>query len=88
MEKEIETLKKALAAYREIQMTIGGFMGAGKVGLMPIYARRILTATAQLYCGYLLLDQAVICKKRMEELGPDHYDYNFYYGKVLSTGTI
>ena len=85
MEKEMENLKKALAAYREIQMTIGGFVGAGKIGLMPIYARRILTATAQLYCGYLLMDQAVLCKKRMEELGPDHYDYNFYYGKVLST---
>ena len=26
MEKEIENLKKALAAYREIQMTIGGFV--------------------------------------------------------------
>jgi len=20
----------------------------------------------------------------MQELGPDHYDYNFYYGKFLS----
>lgn len=84
MEQELENLEKALAAYREIQMTIGGFMGAGKIGLMPIYARRILTATAQLYCGYLLMDQAVIAKQQTEELAPDHYDYNFYLGKVLS----
>ena len=52
--------------------------------MMAIYARRILTATAQLYCGYLLMDQAKIAKKRMAELGPDHYDYNFYLGKILS----
>lgn len=85
MEKEMENLKKALASYREIQMTIGGFVGEGKIGLMPIYARRILTATSQLYCGYLLMDQAVICQEKAKELGSDHYDYNFYYGKVLST---
>jgi hypothetical protein len=29
---------------------------------MAVYARRILTATAQLYCGYLLFDQALIAK--------------------------
>jgi hypothetical protein len=84
MEQQMEHLEKALAAYREIQMTIGGYVGAGKIGLMAIYARRILTATAQLYCGYLLMDQAVVAQKRMAELGPDHYDYNFYLGKVLS----
>ena len=42
------------------------------------------TATGQLYGAYCLLDQALIAKKRMEELGSDHFDYNFYYGKVLS----
>ena len=51
---------------------------------MGVYARRILTATAQLYCGYLLLDQARIALKRMAELGKDHFDYNFYLGKVMS----
>jgi len=84
MEREIEHLEKALGAYRKIQMTIGGYVQGGKIGLMAVYARRILTATAQLYCGYLLMDQAKIAKKRMEELGADHYDYNFYLGKVLS----
>lgn len=59
-------------------------MTQGKVGLMPTYARRILTATSQLYCGYLLLDQAKIALRRMAELGKDHYEYNFYLGKVFS----
>jgi alkylation response protein AidB-like acyl-CoA dehydrogenase len=83
-EKEFANLEKALASYRQIQMTIGGFYGAKQFGLMPTYARRILTATGQLLGGYYLLEQGLIAKKRMEELGAEHYDYNFYYGKLLS----
>ena len=83
-EREIEHLEKALQAYYEIQGAILQYMTQGKVGLMPTYARRILTATSQLYCGYLLLDQAKIALRRMEELGTDHYEYNFYLGKVFS----
>lgn len=84
-EKEIEHLEKALGAYREMQMTIGKYMRSENLGLVGVYARRILTATAQLYCGYLLMDQAIIARKRMNELGKDHYDYKFYLGKVIST---
>ena len=65
-------------------MMIGGYVKSGKLGLMAVYARRILTATAQLYCGYLLLDQALVAKKKIAELGSDHFDYNFYLGKVIS----
>lgn len=85
LERELEHLEKALAAYQKIQMTIGQYVGSGKLGLMAVYARRILTATAQLYCGYLLMDQALIALNRMTELGQEHYDYNFYLGKVFST---
>lgn len=83
-EKEFANLEKALGAYQQIQMTIGGFMAAKQYGLVPTYSRRILTATGQLLGGYFLLEQGLIAKKRMEELGADHYDYNFYYGKLLS----
>lgn len=83
-EKEFAKLEKALASYRQIQMTIGGFFGAKQYGLMPTYARRILTATGQLLGGWCMLEQGMIAKKRMEELGKDHWDYNFYYGKLLS----
>jgi len=84
LDQEMAHLEKALGAYRQIQMTIGKYVQSGKIGLMATYARRILTATAQTYCGYLLLDQAKIALARMEELGPDHYDYNYYLGKVFS----
>jgi alkylation response protein AidB-like acyl-CoA dehydrogenase len=84
MERELAHLEKALTTYRGIQMMIAKYARSEKIGLMAVYARRILTATAQLYCGFLLMEQAVIAKKRMAELGEDHYDYNFYLGKVLS----
>ncbi len=84
LDQEIAFLEKALGAYYEIQGTIFQYATTGKMQLMAVYARRILTATAQLYCGYLLLDQAKIALKRMAELGKDHFDYNFYLGKVLS----
>ncbi|MGE5422572.1 MAG: acyl-CoA dehydrogenase [Ignavibacteriales bacterium] len=84
-ENEFAKLEKALAAYRQIQMTIGGFFGAKQYGLMPTYARRILTATGQLIGGWLLLEQGIVAQKKIDELGKDHWEYNFYYGKVLST---
>jgi hypothetical protein len=83
-EKEFNNLEKALAAYREIQMAIGGFFANKQYGLLPTFSRRILTATAQLYGGYCLLEQALIAKKKADELGSSHWDYNFYYGKTIS----
>ena len=83
-QKEFEFLGRALDAYRRIQTMIAGYARSDKLGLMGFYARRILTATAQLYCGYLLMDQALIASSRMKELSPDSSDYLFYLGKVLS----
>lgn len=51
---------------------------------MPLYARRILTATSQLYAGRCILDQALLAAKKAEEVGADHYDYPFYTGKVAA----
>ncbi len=51
---------------------------------MAVYARRILTATAQLYYGYLFMEQAVIAREKITELGQYHYDYKFYLGKFMS----
>lgn len=82
--REFANLERALAAYKETQTAIFGYLKEGKAGMLQTFATRMLTATGQLYGAYCLLDQALIAKKRMEELGPDHYDYNFYYGKVLS----
>lgn len=83
-EKEFEKFGKALNALAETQMAIGGYFGQGKIGMMPLYARRILTATSMVYGAWCILEQALIANKRAEEVGADHYDYEFYIGKVYS----
>lgn len=80
--KEMAIVKRAVDAYREIQMAIGGFVGKGQMSMMLLYATRILHATGELVCGQLLLEQALIAQKKIEELGSEHYDYAFYNGKV------
>jgi alkylation response protein AidB-like acyl-CoA dehydrogenase len=79
-EKELANLGRALDAYTEIQMAIGGYFGNKQYGMMPLYSRRILTATSQLFAGYCILDQALLAAKRAQEVGEDHYDYPFYSG--------
>jgi len=81
-EKEMAMIKRAVDAYRQIQMAIGGFVGNGQINMMPLYATRILHATGELVCGQLLLEQALVAQKNIEELGAEHYDYAFYNGKV------
>ncbi|HHW61754.1 MAG TPA: acyl-CoA dehydrogenase [Syntrophomonadaceae bacterium] len=83
-EKEFTIMMDALKNYQEILNTLKGYMGEGKVQLMPLYSTRILHATAKLLGGKLILDQALIAKKKMDELGSDHFDYPFYNGKVAS----
>jgi hypothetical protein len=83
-EKEFEKFGKAVNALAEIQMAIGGYFGAGKISMMPLFARRILTASSMVYGAWCILEQALIAQKRAEEVGADHYDYEFYIGKVYS----
>ncbi len=82
--REFEILQEALNHYQEIQMTMGGYLGAGKIGMIGLYATRILHATGKLYGSKLLLDQALIAARQMEALGSDHFDYAFYNGKVAA----
>jgi len=84
LDKEFAILGRALDAYAQIQMAIGGYFAQKQISMMPLHARRILTATSQLYAGRCILDQALLASKKAQELGPDHYDYNFYIGKIMS----
>ncbi len=81
-EKEFANLGRALDAYTQIQMAIGGYFGQKKYGMLPLYSRRILTATSQLYAGRCILDQALVAAKKAKEVGEGHFDYEFYVGKV------
>jgi hypothetical protein len=63
-------------------MAMGGYLQAGKIGYLGLYATRILHATGKLGCGYHILDQALLASRKIKELGVDHFDYSFYQGKV------
>lgn len=84
LDKEFAILGRALDAYAQIQMAIGGYFAKKQMEMLPLYARRILTATSQLYAGRCILDQALLASRKAQEVGPDHYDYNFYIGKIMS----
>jgi hypothetical protein len=79
---ELDILQQALNDYREIQMTLGGYLGAGKISMIGLFATRILHATGKMLGARLLLEQALIAEKQIEQLATDHYDYAFYQGKV------
>lgn len=83
-ERDFEILQEALNTYREIQMTMGGYLGGGKVGMIGFYATRILHATGKLYCGKLLLEQAMMANAKVAEIGAENHDYPFYAGKVAA----
>ena len=78
---EFANLERALSSYRQLQMTMGGYFGNKQYGMMPLFARRILTVTAQLYCGMMVLSQAILAEKKIQEIGPAHFDHDFYQGK-------
>lgn len=80
--REFAHLEKAVTAYQQIQKNLIGFATQQQMDLVAVYARRILTATAQLYGGRLILDQALLASKRLKQLATDHYDRDFYQGKV------
>ena len=53
-------------------------------GMAQTLATRVLHATGKIWAAKLLLEMALIAQKKIDELGPDHYDYSFYAGKVAS----
>ncbi|NPV92130.1 MAG: acyl-CoA dehydrogenase [Firmicutes bacterium] len=84
LEREFAVMQEACQHYQDIYRTVGGYAMTGKLELAGLYATRILHATGKLICGKILLDQALLAKRKMEEIGSEHHDYPFYQGKVAS----
>ena len=63
--REFANLNRALSAYQQIRKTLVDFVQKQRMDLVAVYARRILTATAQLYGGRLILDQALVAAERL-----------------------
>jgi len=81
--KEFANLDKALKAYQEMIKVYMGYFKSN-LSMVPLYSRRILTASAQLFCGRQILDQGLLAEKKANEVGSDHFDYKFYSGKVAT----
>jgi len=81
--KSFAKFGKALEAYDAIIKCLLDWKSSNP-SMIPTYSRRVLTASSQLHAAHLLLDQALLAQKKAAELGADHFDYNFYIGKVAS----
>ena len=83
LSKEFANLGKALNAYKDMLRALAEYSKTN-ASMIPLYSHRVLTATSQLFCGRQILDQAVLADKKAKEVGPDHFDYKFYTGKVAT----
>ena len=81
---EWEMMKKAWTSYQNILQILQKQMGDGNVQAMPLFATRILKATCILYGSMLIMDQAVLAHQKVQELDAEHYDRDFYLGKIAS----
>lgn len=52
--------------------------------MKQLFATRTLHAASRIYCGKLMLEQALIASKKLAELGTDHFDAPFYQGKIAT----
>ncbi|MDA8221355.1 acyl-CoA dehydrogenase [Desulfosporosinus sp.] len=76
--REFKVLGKALLAYQELLGTVLGYFKEN-IRLVPLYSTRILRITAELYGGYLLIQQAIVALEKLKQ-GDD--DKDFYNGKI------
>ncbi|WP_042330789.1 acyl-CoA dehydrogenase [Desulfosporosinus orientis] len=79
-QRDMAMLSRALKAYSELTKTVFGYMQEN-IHLVPLYSTRLLRVTAELYCGYLLMQQAFVAQ---EKLVAGAGEVDFYKGKISS----
>jgi len=80
-EREFDVLNKAFEDVNAIVRQIGAYSSEGKGEMTGLYATRVLHASSILYCGQLMLDQALLAQKKLNSGGGDA---EFYKGKIAS----
>lgn len=78
--RELAMLSQALKTYQELIGTVLGYVKEN-IRLVPLYSTRILRVTAELYCAFLLMQQALVAQ---EKLAQGIGDTDFYKGKINS----
>ncbi|MDD3894687.1 MAG: acyl-CoA dehydrogenase, partial [Syntrophomonadaceae bacterium] len=80
---EFAMMDEAVAVFKNIVDMNAGWTATNKQ-LKQLFATRTLHAAARVYCGKLILDQGDMAAEKLAELGEDHFDANFYKGKIAS----
>ncbi|MDA8234868.1 MAG: acyl-CoA dehydrogenase [Clostridia bacterium] len=76
--REFEILDEAANAFQELVNVINGYFTSAP-GFVPLYSTRALRATAELYAGCLLMQQALVARNKLAGSSPDQA---FYAGKI------
>lgn len=84
LEKEFSNLEKAYRCMEEVKNLYDSWHLNKMDELIGLYAIRTLFVCAQVQVAECLLEQALIAQKQLAELPADHFDINFYKGKVAS----
>ena len=83
-EDAMKVYEEAFNAFGAIMGSFNGYMQAGKIQMLGLFATRILHATSIIYSGMCILDQGILAARKLAEVGEDHYDASFYKGKIAS----
>lgn len=83
-QEEFKMFKSEFAEFQAILGILRGYMQSGRISMMPLYATRIQHATSLIYSGMLLLDQALLANRILQEIGDNHYDSGFYKSKIAT----
>jgi hypothetical protein len=84
LEKDMAMLEKAYHSAEEVWQTITSWQADKKGQYVNLYAIRTLFVFAQLYVAMCLMEQAIVASRTIAGLPDDHFDLNFYKGKVAS----
>lgn len=84
--REMQQLAKAYQCVAGIRDLYASYYEnkAEKGELIPLYATRVLTCCAQLFAAEAIMDQALLARKKVDELGAGHHDYAYYTGKIAA----
>ena len=80
---EFAMMADAMVAFKDI-VDMNAAWTTGDRQMKQLFATRPMHAGARVYCGKLLLDQAILAAAKLKKLGDDHFDANFYKGKIAS----
>ncbi|KUG05163.1 acyl-coa dehydrogenase [hydrocarbon metagenome] len=80
---EFEMMADCMVAFKDI-VDMNAAWTAGDKQMKQLFTTRTMHAGARVYCGKLMLDQALLAARKLAELGEDHFDANFYKGKIVT----